>query len=51
VLGVVGCEVEDMGGAEAVVVESTPLGGAGKNYWVGAGFARYGRVVGGGKCA
>jgi hypothetical protein len=43
--------VEDLGGAEAVVVEPAPLDGAGKNDWVGAGFARYGRVVGGGKCA
>jgi hypothetical protein len=43
-----GCDVEDLGGAEAVVVEPAPLDGAGKLDWVGAGFARYGRVVVGG---
>jgi hypothetical protein len=46
--------VEDLGGAEAVVVELAPLDGGGKHDWVGAGFARYGRVVGvvgGDKCA
>jgi hypothetical protein len=43
--------VEDLGGAKAVVVEPAPLDGDGKHEWVGAGFARYGRVVGGGKCA
>jgi hypothetical protein len=43
--------VEDLGGAEAVVVEPAPLSGAGKHDWVDAGFGRCGRVVGGGKCA
>jgi hypothetical protein len=55
VLAVGGCDVEDLGGAEAVVVETACLDGDGKHDWVGAGFARYGRVVvgvvGGGKCA
>jgi hypothetical protein len=51
VLAVGGCGVEDLGGAEVVVVEPTPLDGAGKHDWVDARFARYGRVVGGGKCA
>jgi hypothetical protein len=43
--------VEDLGGAEAVVVKPAPLGGASKHGWVDARFARCGRVVGGGKCA
>jgi hypothetical protein len=47
--------VEDLGGVEAVVVEPAPHDGDGKNDWVGARFAHYGRVVGGvvggGKCA
>jgi hypothetical protein len=51
VLAVGGCGMEDLGGAKAVVVEPAPLDGAGKNDWVGAGFTRYDRVVGGGKCA
>jgi hypothetical protein len=54
VLAVGGCDVEDLGGAEAVVVEPAPLDGDGNHDWVDAGFARYGRVVsvvGGGKCA
>jgi hypothetical protein len=51
VLVVGGCVVEDLGDAEAVVVESAPLDGAGKHVWVDAGFVRCGRVVGGGKCA
>ena len=46
-----GCGAEDLGGAEAVVVEHAPLNGAGKHGWVDAGFARCGRVVGDGKCA
>jgi hypothetical protein len=50
-----GCDVEDLGGAEAVVVEPAPLDGDGKHDWIGARFASYGRVVGGvvggGKCA
>jgi hypothetical protein len=33
------------------VVGLAPLDGAGKHDWVGAGFARYGIVVDGGKCA
>jgi hypothetical protein len=33
------------------VLHPAPLDGAGKHDWVGAGCARYGRVVGGGKCA
>jgi hypothetical protein len=55
VLAVGGCDVEDLGGVEAVVVEPTPLDGDGKHDWADVGFARYGRVVGGvvggGKCA
>jgi hypothetical protein len=43
--------VEDLGDAEAVVVEPAPLGGADKHGWVDGGFTHYGRVVGGGKCA
>jgi hypothetical protein len=42
VLAVGGCGAEDLGGAEAVVVELPPLDGDGKHDWVGAGFARYG---------
>ena len=51
VLAVGGCDVEDLGGSEAVVVEPAPLDGAGKCGWVDAGFAHCGRVVGDGKCA
>jgi hypothetical protein len=51
VLAVGGCGVEDLGGAEAVVVGPAPLDGAGKHDWVVGGFAGYGRFVGGGKCA
>jgi hypothetical protein len=51
VLAVGGCGVEDLGGAEAVVVEPAPLDDAGKHGWVDAGFAHCGRVVGDGKCA
>ena len=46
-----GYGVVDLGDAEAVVVEPAPLDGAGKHGWVYDGFAHYGRVVGGGKCA
>jgi hypothetical protein len=45
-----GCGAEDLGDAEAVLVEPTPLDGAGKHGWVDAGFARCGRVAGGGMC-
>jgi hypothetical protein len=51
VLAVGGCGAEDLGDAEAVVVEPAPLDGAGKHGWVGVGFVRCGRVVGDGKCA
>jgi hypothetical protein len=37
VLAVGGCDVEDLGGAEAVAVEPAPLDGAGKRGWVGRG--------------
>jgi hypothetical protein len=50
VLAVGGCGVEDLGDAEAMVVEPAPLDGAGKHGWVDAGFA-HGKVVGDGKCA
>jgi hypothetical protein len=50
VLAVGGCGAEDLGDAEAVVVEPAPLDGAGKHGWVGAGFVHCGRVVGDGKC-
>jgi hypothetical protein len=50
VLAVGGCGAEDLGDAEAVVVEPVPLDGAGKHGWVDAGFA-HGKVVGDGKCA
>jgi hypothetical protein len=51
VLAVGVCGAEDLGGAEAVVVEHAPLNGAGKHGWVDAGFAHCGRVVGDDKCA
>jgi hypothetical protein len=51
VLALGGCGAEGLGYAEAVVVEPTPLDGAGKHGWVEAGFARCGMVVGDGKCA
>jgi hypothetical protein len=50
VLAVGGCGAEDLGDAEAVVVEPAPLYGAGKHGSVDAGFA-HGKVVGDGKCA
>jgi hypothetical protein len=43
--------MEDLGGVEAVVVGPVPLDGDGMHDSVDVGFARYGRVVGGGKCA
>jgi hypothetical protein len=46
-----GCGAEDLGDAEAVVVEPTPFVGAGKHGWVDAGFARCGRVASDGMCA
>jgi hypothetical protein len=46
-----GCGAEDLGDAETVVVEPGPLDGVGKHGWVGAGFARCGRVAGDGMCA
>jgi hypothetical protein len=46
-----GCGAEDLGDAEAVVVEPAPLDGAGKHGWVDVGFACCGMVVGDGKCA
>jgi hypothetical protein len=46
-----GCGVEDLGDAEAVVVEPAPLDGAGKRGWMDARFARCGRVAGDGMCA
>ena len=51
VLVVGGCGAEDLGDAEAVVVEPAPLDGAGKHGWVDAGFVHCGRVAGDGKCA
>jgi hypothetical protein len=51
VLAVGGCGAEDLGDAEAVVVEPAPLDGAGKHGWVDVGFACCGMVVGDGKCA
>jgi hypothetical protein len=51
VLAVGGCGAEDLGDAEAAVVELAPLDGAGKHGWVDAGFVHCGRVAGDGKCA
>jgi hypothetical protein len=43
-----GYGVVDLGDAEAVVVEPTPLDGAGTRGWVDAGFAHCRRVAGDG---
>jgi hypothetical protein len=46
-----GCDVVDLGDAEAVVVGPTPLDGAGKCGWVDVGVARCGRVAVDDMCA
>jgi hypothetical protein len=50
-----GCDVEDLDGVEVVGGEPAPLDGDVIHDWVGVGFARCGKVVGGiaggGRCA